>query len=345
MQNFSKLLEISIPTYNRCDYLKICLDSILSNFSHLSINDRSLIKISIYDNFSSDLTPKLLSEYDKIFNSKKISFNYFINKRNYGADFNIAQSYKKSSGEYTLVFGDDDLFMPRALHKIINILKNNRSIGVFYVNCFSYSLKPSSPPFQLFKNYQKVSLKKLFLKYTYKLTFISSVIVKNNKRIDSEKYKGSWLVQYGYITELIDSYSNGLIISEYLIQAKRNNTGYQSNSLVLVPSPSFYEVFLDNFLTLSSKLKFFKKKKKLILKKILLNFVIFNIAFNGLNIDIEKLDYHFINLKLYKYFIRVILIKFKNYKKLLQFLAIIFRLIDGDFFKIINFYLNNKLIK
>lgn len=110
-------LSICIPTYNRANYLKDCLNSIVEQFENKEISDQ--IEVVISDNASTDNTTQVVKEFQTKFKNIK----YFRNDTNLGVDRNILNMVKKSTGEYCLPIGDDDGFLPGSLSYILNKIK------------------------------------------------------------------------------------------------------------------------------------------------------------------------------------------------------------------------------
>lgn len=108
-------LNVAIPTYKRPEMLKELLESIAGNCS-------SEMCISIYDDAEVDyLDNKIVSEQY----TDRLKIFYYKNLANLGIDKNIAQSFERSKSRYTIVMGEDDLFLPGGLCEIIRVLKEN----------------------------------------------------------------------------------------------------------------------------------------------------------------------------------------------------------------------------
>jgi len=108
-------LNIAIPVYKRPEMLKELLDSISRGY----INE---VCVSIFDDSDIDyLDNKIVADYYL----DKIHIFYNKNISNLGIDKNIAQCFVRSTGRYTIVIGEDDLFLPQGLSLIISALKEN----------------------------------------------------------------------------------------------------------------------------------------------------------------------------------------------------------------------------
>ncbi len=107
------MITFAIPTYNRAERLRACVESIAS---------QKPARILIMDDGSTDNTQEVCREM-----SKKYSF---IVRHHAGDRLNFAGNYKRMMSrvetEYVWTFGDDDLLMPMALSFMENVIKNTR---------------------------------------------------------------------------------------------------------------------------------------------------------------------------------------------------------------------------
>jgi len=115
------LISICIPTYNRANYLDICLQSIL----HYNSDN---IEVLIQDNDSPDNTSEIVKKYDDP------RFQYEKNDTNIGPVKSIWKLFNKARGEYIFCLTDDDYFLPGAIQKLVDFIKLTNPI------CFKTSL-------------------------------------------------------------------------------------------------------------------------------------------------------------------------------------------------------------
>ncbi|MBT4512995.1 MAG: glycosyltransferase family 2 protein [Chloroflexi bacterium] len=109
------VLSICIPTFNRSQYLKECLESVLS--SAKGYEDQ--IEIVISDNASTDDTASVVSEFEK----RSSRIRYHRNDTNiYIENFFVVSGL--ALGEYVWIFGDDDKVMDGAIPTILNRIKS-----------------------------------------------------------------------------------------------------------------------------------------------------------------------------------------------------------------------------
>ena len=109
------ILSICIPTYNRKNYLKQCLETMLPQVTKFGI------PIFVSDNASEDgteeMVKKLSSEYRFLFYKKQ--------KMNVGVDINMLEVISLAQSKYAWWFGDDDVLIDGGIQYLLDILNKN----------------------------------------------------------------------------------------------------------------------------------------------------------------------------------------------------------------------------
>ena len=108
------VLSITICTYNRLEYLKKCLTSILDQ-----TQGSQIIEINIIDNNSTDNTKNYIAEKQKEFPE----INYYIEKKQ-GISHARNLSFKVCKGEFLAFVDDDAVINKNWLESLLNELKN-----------------------------------------------------------------------------------------------------------------------------------------------------------------------------------------------------------------------------
>ena len=126
-------LTIAIPTYNRSNYLKLNLHSLLAEINSLPASLRSSIQIIISDNCSTDSTREVCSEYESSFDH----FKYICNPTNLGWAKNFIQCALINESPFLLLMGDDDLFTQGTLLRVLQLLEEFQP-GVLVLRPFGY---------------------------------------------------------------------------------------------------------------------------------------------------------------------------------------------------------------
>jgi len=220
------LLSICIPTYNRSEILNGNLSRI-----HNQIKGKNLpIEIIVSDNCSADNTADIVQAHI----SEGMPINYIRNNENLGMDGNFAQCYRRASGKYILVLGDDDYLRKGKLEKLLDYLSKGE-YGLVHLKVASNSTED----IQVFDSSEE------FLKnISFWITYITSNIV-NSKYVighDFEKYFGTYLTIVPlYLTSATSNDKNLLIYDRIFEDGKdsKTNGGY-----------NFFEVFVTNYLSI-----------------------------------------------------------------------------------------------
>ena len=132
MDNSNIRLSIAIPTYNGAKYISEALNSIIWQLDN--INEE--IEIVISDNASTDKAPEIIKKYVEKYPNL---FSYYRNTENVGVDRNIDNIFKKAKGNFVWICGDDDEIITGQLKNVLGKIKNNKEIGVFFVNAKMYN--------------------------------------------------------------------------------------------------------------------------------------------------------------------------------------------------------------
>lgn len=109
-----KLLTIAIPTFNRSQYLRSCLDALCPN-----ITDE--IQIVVRDNcstnyFFDDFITPYVDKYGVI---------PIKNKVNIAMEGNIVRCFEECETKWLWILGDDDIVKKEAIKDVLNIVKSN----------------------------------------------------------------------------------------------------------------------------------------------------------------------------------------------------------------------------
>lgn len=122
------LLSICIQTYNRAEYLKICLDSLVRQFSDEEVFKKT--QIIILDNGSTDNTAEVVRAHQE----KYPNIKYLKNPKNiYGSKKNLVKFTASTDGSYIWFFSDDDIHKEDSLKTVIRAIEKDNP-GIIYCN-------------------------------------------------------------------------------------------------------------------------------------------------------------------------------------------------------------------
>jgi len=125
------LLSICIPTYNRADYLKKCLESVVSQDA-FNCND---IEVLISDNASKDATERVARSFQGRFKN----IRYIKNNINLDVERNILNLLNNFQGDYFFLLCDDNILLSGSLKILKKAIINNPDCSLFlsgYENYF-----------------------------------------------------------------------------------------------------------------------------------------------------------------------------------------------------------------
>ena len=108
-------VSVCIPTYNRSDYLKYAINSVLAQ----SYRDFELI---VCDDGSIDDTKEVVNSY------QDSRLRYVRHPQNIGRSRNMRSGFDAAVGEYFIKFDDDDAIAPTFLAKTVAILDHHTEV-------------------------------------------------------------------------------------------------------------------------------------------------------------------------------------------------------------------------
>lgn len=153
-KNKKPFFTIGIPTYNRANYLKLAIESVLKQ-------DFKDYEILIVDNHSTDNTESVATSYC----SKFKNIFYIKNSKNNGGVKSLIKIFTKAQGKYLFYLCDDDIILKNdTFSGIYKIIKREQPgmiklEAIFYykkisniIKCFKFdhkniAIKPNDPRF------------------------------------------------------------------------------------------------------------------------------------------------------------------------------------------------------
>ena len=224
-----KVLSLCFPTYNR----GWCVKEQLARIQKLPAETLSKIEIIISNNCSTDDTHEIVQKAI----SQGLECRYFLNETNLGMDGNFVACFKRASGKYIWLLGDDDYFLPDSVIRLVDFLSTSDTMGLIHIK----QGKPNTN--ELVSTYfQKTN--EYVREISYWTTFISANIVNASyvPVIEFDKYFGTFFTLMPlYITALSKENMNSIINYRVFEGAKdhKRNGGY-----------NFFQVFVTNYLNI-----------------------------------------------------------------------------------------------
>lgn len=232
-----KLLTISVPTYNRADYLDICLDSICRQLR----GHEDMVELIVSNNCSQDHTDEIVNKY--IADGSPV--RYVKNQENIGMDGNIYQAFRLATGKYVWVFSDDDILLDGSLEKMLALLQSE--YGVIHVRSHSYTddYRTERPKRIRGQGVTTYPDKAGFIgRVNVMLTFVSGNIINKSlvdEDLDYDAFIGSFLVLLLWTFSALFNAERNLYVEDFTLAAKDNNTG--GYRLCTVFGPNMNRVF------------------------------------------------------------------------------------------------------
>jgi len=116
------LVSVAIVTFNQKNYLRECIESILSQ-------DYNNTEIVVADDCSTDGTTQMLHEYDAKYPGK---FVLRLAAQNKGVTINSNEAHFACSGKYIAWMGGDDLMLPGKIAAQVTLMENDCNIVISY---------------------------------------------------------------------------------------------------------------------------------------------------------------------------------------------------------------------
>jgi abequosyltransferase len=219
------LLSICIPTYNRAEFLKDALDSILKQ---INTKNKDKVEICISDNASEDNTEELVNEYQK---KSPIPIIYHKNEKNMGADYNFLKVVEIANGEYCWLLGSDDIIEESGIDIVLDEIEESRGVDII-----SFDRKEYSINLNLLGETECWFDKKKRNVFNYlgrDWSYMSIIVVKRSKwNVYSLKFKDRYIgTAYSFLPIILNILKEGgnvKIINKPLIGWRSGNDGFLS---------------------------------------------------------------------------------------------------------------------
>lgn len=112
-------ISVIIPTYNRCNFLKEAIESVLNQ-------KYKNLELIVIDDGSSDNTKEIIKDY-----KNKLKYIYQPNK---GVSSARNVGIKESSGEFIAFLDSDDLWLPKKLSTQVTFFQENKDAIICYTD-------------------------------------------------------------------------------------------------------------------------------------------------------------------------------------------------------------------
>ena len=172
--NLENKISIIIPTFNRIQQLKVCVNSIL-NQSYENF------EIIIIDDSNNNET------YNVFYNCLDKRIRYFKNEYNLGAGLNRQKGYNLSTGDYIIFCDDDDYYIDNHLFEnIIETFRDN-DINIICYGSYVHFEKEDNYKYKKFQVEGKILSLDYLRKFNYKIDKPNSTFSAAFRKLAIEK--------------------------------------------------------------------------------------------------------------------------------------------------------------
>lgn len=134
-------LSIIIVHYRNPDFLKLCLDSVISTVLGIEY------EVILVDSASTRESRDTAKEYDK----KITNFTYLENEKNIGFSRGVNLGIKKAGGKYLLILNYDLILEPNAVSQMLDYIKNHKDIGLLGPRVLNFNETHQRTYFRFYK--------------------------------------------------------------------------------------------------------------------------------------------------------------------------------------------------
>ncbi len=262
-EDFRELLSIYIPTSDRADYLKFCLNNIVNKAQRFNL------KVFISDNFSQDSTEIVVNgfqkQYDNIF--------YYKQKQKISLDENQLFFLKVVDTRFCLMIADDDALELNGLETILYAIQNKPDIDLILLNAYHYSSDMQLRKYPNINYNEDVVMddpRKLLKNNFFDMHFSTLVLnMVHAAKVNPIKYYGTFHAYCGVAFEYLHAkYAKAglcsiLLLSEPTIMLRDGEKTYSKETISV-----YYKRFPSFFLRLP---EFYRKEAKIKLRQLAKN--------------------------------------------------------------------------
>lgn len=299
-------LSICIPTYNRLEYLKLCLSCVLD--ARKGYEDE--VEIIVSNNASSDST----DEYLKSISEK--NFRYYCNNQNIGFNRNLFLLVDQyATGEYVWTLGDDDYISRDSIKLFFSLPRDFNLLLIKHIDVDeSYVTENCRKQRMLMVNHDSynIAIDKIANFGNLLATFMSCAIFKKvyvtqidkHDILDSDWISFPSVFPNGYI--LFNSFGmmQGIFWTEepfIFVVPRKKEWNDKARKLCAITLPEFYFYISNN-----SEIKYLPTTSFILFKQLLKEFLLGNFCIKKLSVLIRLLKMNPIRnmFKLFKWYLK-----------------------------------------
>jgi abequosyltransferase len=263
-------LTICIPTYNRATLLIQALEAVTDQLTEANVG---LVELLISDNASPDQTQDIVASFAAA--HPQIPITYVRQSQNLGADGNVNYLIGHAAGDFALLLSDDDILLPGAIDKILDILTHQPNVDAISLNARTFAVSPDEltvPIRQKHSDHLINDRDELLTTLGTWLTFVSILIFRTSaiaRQGYAQRVGTNFPQAYVFLDVLAHNRGCWLTAQPYIAIRSNNTGGY-----------NFFQAFVSDFAALldhAVQIGYSKEAARCVLKKhqaFILGFVI-----------------------------------------------------------------------
>lgn len=215
-------LSICIPAFNRAEFLPALLDSILSqeypNMEIVICEDRSPER---------ELIAEIVRSYQA---NSKTPICFFENEATLGFDGNLRNLFARSTGDYCVMMGNDDLLCPGSLHRIGALLATYPQVSVVIRSYGWFHGEPSKIE-QIVRYFPRTSLfspgENTIVTFFRRVGVLAGLVFRRRDAVEaaSSRFDGTLYYQM-YIAAKLLAKGHGLYIADPIALCRENKPDF-----------------------------------------------------------------------------------------------------------------------
>lgn len=217
-------LSICIATFERCDFIRETLDSIIMQVV-------PGVDIIVVDGASTDNTSVVMAEYC----ARHPVIAYYREEENSGIDGDYDKAVGYANGKYCWLFADDDLMAPGAIERVMGFLDGEVALVAVDAEVrtvdFSRILEPRRLAFSGVREYAAEDGNGFMADAGNMLSFIGTTIIRRDIWLarDRQSYYGTLFIHVGVIFQK-PLPGRAVVIGEPLIMIRLGNAMWTARS-------------------------------------------------------------------------------------------------------------------
>lgn len=217
-------LSICIPTFNRSECLRQCLESILLSVQPVE----DLVEIIVSDNASTYQSASIVSEFQRT----HPRIRYYKSQTNIGCERNIHKVATMAAADYIWIIGDDDKVAPQAVSVILEHISSGYDLIICNYSMYSSDFSALRAPKRFRSSEVRIfhDPNELMKCFGIQLGYISNLVMKRSVFLTTPLDEYESYAEYGFSVMLavyrgMLPRCNAIYVPEALALNRTGNSG------------------------------------------------------------------------------------------------------------------------